>query len=81
MISSYEYYYSNYDYTNYYQRIKIVPNKFYPTYESIFSVYLGLHDTSVIDDENLDKDISPAKRYKVVDVITVSLAYLNKIFI
>ena len=61
----------------YHEKIQIAPNEYYPTYESIFSVFLGLHDTSVIDTGNLDKDLSPAKRYKVVNVITVSLTYLN----
>ena len=61
----------------YYQSISIVPNEYYPTYETIYSVFLGLHDTSVIDTEDLDSDISPAKRYKVVNVIIVSLTYIN----
>ena len=67
----------DYDYDTYYQSISIVPNEYYPTFESIYSVFLGLHDTSVIDTEDLDSDISPAKRYKVVNVIIVSLTYIN----
>ena len=63
----------DYQYSTYYQRIKIVPNKYYPTYDSIYSVYLGLHKTS-----DLDKDISPAKRYKVANVISVSMQHLSR---
>ena len=61
----------------YHDRINIVPNKYYPIYESIFSVYLGLHNASLIDDQNLDKDISPAKRYKVANVTSVSMKHLS----
>lgn len=34
------------------QQVKVVPNKFYPTMESMYKVYLGLHDRTLIDFSN-----------------------------
>ena len=47
----------------------VQPNSFYPTYASMFTVYLGLQDIKVIDSGN----ISPGVKVSVVDAIRVIL--------
>ncbi len=58
----------NYGETSY--EIDIVPNIFYPSIESIFTVYVGVH--KIIQD---DMDISPSKAIPVASLIVVSLQF------
>ncbi|CAF0860178.1 unnamed protein product [Brachionus calyciflorus] len=52
----------------YYQNLQIpvVPNEFYPTLESMFKVYLGVHDRTLI---NFVQNISPAIQVNVRKII------------
>lgn len=49
-------------------KYNIVPNKYYPTVSSMYSVWLGLHDKSTI----YNPDISPAVKPTVSQVIRVN---------
>lgn len=53
----------------------VQPNSFYPTYASMFTVYLGLQDIKLIDSGN----ISPGVKVSVVEAIRVLLEYLLKL--
>ena len=55
--------YNDVDYKGY-----VEPNKLYPTIESMYSVYLGLHDISTLKNKNID----PAKKFSVAKIIIVS---------
>ena len=58
----------DYDYLNGTYKIKVVPNMFYPTYESIFTVYVGAD--RIIED---DVDLKPAQPKHVEKAIAVSV--------
>lgn len=47
LLREFEYEHDNKSYV-----IRVRPNKYYPSYESMFEVYLGLHNKSAIDDES-----------------------------
>jgi hypothetical protein len=55
--------YNNVDYKGY-----VEPNKLYPSFESMYSVYLGLHDISMLKNKNKD----PVKKISVAKIIIVS---------
>ncbi len=48
----------------------VQPNSFYPTFGSMYQVYLGLHDKSLIETGN---NIYPAIQVKVGSIVRVSL--------
>lgn len=50
------------------REIKVVPNEYYPTIESMYKVYLGVHDKTMI---NFVQNIQPAIEVKVKQVIIV----------
>jgi hypothetical protein len=45
----------------------VKPSRYFPTVESMFKVYLGMHNRSIINSYN----ISPAERYSVSKIIIV----------
>ena len=54
--------------------ISIEPNNYYPTIESMYQIYLGVHNTSYL----IAKESSHIKAYKVKRVIKViCLFYFN----
>ena len=58
------------------REIKVVPNEYYPTFESMYKVYLGVHDRTVI---NFVQNIQPAVEVKVKKIIPVifNIKYLS----
>ena len=58
------------EYDEKYYLIDIVPNIFYPSIESMFTVYVGVH--KIIQD---NFDISPSKAIPVASLIVVSLLF------
>ena len=56
-----------YDYKGSTYTIEIKPNDYYPTWESMFTVYIGMHNSKINSDSNLKygKAISVAKITKV----------------
>lgn len=61
-----------YEYENETFVIEVAPNIFYPSIESLFTVYVGAH--KIIRD---DFDISPSKAIPVASVIVVSVLFLS----
>ena len=57
----------NYKYGSQYFATAVTNNSYYPTYGSMFNVYLGLQDKSTINND----DISPAVKVAVSQVIRV----------
>lgn len=49
--------------------VETKPNNYYPTYESMYSVYLGMHDSV---SAFRDGDVSPGVKIPVSRVIRVS---------
>ena len=50
----------------------VKPSRYFPTVESMFKVYLGMHNRSIINSYN----ISPAERYSVSKIIIVLYLFL-----
>ena len=59
----------DYDYLGRKYLIPIQPNKYYPTEESMYRVFLGLQNRSAL----LNDDISPAKSHEIDKIIIVKI--------
>lgn len=57
----------DYDYKGETYSIKVKPNKYYPTVESMYNVYLGVHNRTAL----LLKNISPAVSIPVEKIYIV----------
>lgn len=64
-----------FDYNGQRYNITVEPNTYYPTYESMYKVFLGLHDKSTIYDASLSHPTQAILVNSVKRVIMIVLYY------
>ena len=62
----------DYEYENQTYQINVERNKFYPTQESMFKIFLGIHNKTTLPEENTE----PAILVSVEEIIIVCLKRL-----
>ena len=60
------------------RNLKVVPNSFYPTYESMFTIYLGLHDLGDLFDNTTNGTFFKAEVLEAKRVYRFNLFKLRK---